>query len=87
VNAWVMRVRKNTFGNTKELNIPDISIVLDRNNTVQNPGLRSVAKLGLNSFWGKFGQRINLPNTEIVKRYERLATLLRARNNQYIICQ
>jgi len=87
VNAWVMRVRKNTFGNTKELNIPDISIVLDRNNTVQNPGLRSVAKLGLNSFWGKFGQRTNLPNTEIVKRYERLATLLRARNNQYIICQ
>ncbi|KYN23135.1 hypothetical protein ALC57_04438 [Trachymyrmex cornetzi] len=51
-------------------------IVLDKNNIAQNPGLRSVAKLCLNSFWGKFGQRSNLPNTEIVKNYQRLAALL-----------
>lgn len=25
----------------------------------KNPGLRSLAKLMLNSFWGKFGQRLN----------------------------
>ena len=31
-------------------------IVLDKNNIARNPGLRSVAKLCLNSFWGKFGQ-------------------------------
>jgi len=48
------------------------SIILDRNNIIRNPGL--IAKL-LNSFWGKFGQRINLPNTEIVKKYECLVTL------------
>ncbi|XP_018370161.1 PREDICTED: uncharacterized protein LOC108765813, partial [Trachymyrmex cornetzi] len=51
-------------------------IVLDRNNITRNSGLRSVAKLCLNSFWGKFGQRTNLPNTEIVKSYQRLMTLL-----------
>ncbi|XP_018360602.1 PREDICTED: uncharacterized protein LOC108759595 [Trachymyrmex cornetzi] len=51
-------------------------IVLDKNNIARNPGLRSVAKLCLNSFWGKFGQRSNLPNTEIVKNYQRLAALL-----------
>ncbi|KYN14459.1 hypothetical protein ALC57_13346 [Trachymyrmex cornetzi] len=51
-------------------------IVLDRNNITRNPGLRSVAKLCLNSFWGKFGQRTNLPNTEIVKSYQQLMTLL-----------
>jgi len=53
-------------------------IVLDRNNIVQNPGLRSVAKLCLNSFWDKFGQWTNLPNTEIVKKYERLITFLQS---------
>jgi G:T-mismatch repair DNA endonuclease (very short patch repair protein) len=51
-------------------------IVLDKNSIARNPGLRSVAKLCLNSFWGKFGQRTNLPNTEIVKSYQRFATLL-----------
>ncbi|KYQ50577.1 hypothetical protein ALC60_10335 [Trachymyrmex zeteki] len=51
-------------------------IVLDRNSIARNPGLRSVAKLCLNSFWGKFGQRSNLPNTEIVKNYQQLAALL-----------
>ncbi|KAL6418970.1 hypothetical protein ACFW04_011666 [Cataglyphis niger] len=40
-------------------------IVLDKRNIVQNPGLRSMAKLYLNSFWGKFGQRSNLTNTEV----------------------
>ncbi|XP_020298951.1 LOW QUALITY PROTEIN: uncharacterized protein LOC109863157 [Pseudomyrmex gracilis] len=43
------------------------SIALDRANIAQNPGLRSVAKLCLNSFWGKFGQRSNLTSTEVVK--------------------
>jgi len=30
----------------------------------------------LNSFWGKFGQRTNLPKTEVVKLYQHLSTLL-----------
>lgn len=33
---------------------------------INNPGLRSLAKLILNSFWGKFGQRENQPRTKIV---------------------
>ena len=31
-----------------------------------NPGMRAIAKLCLNSLWGKFGQRTNLPNTTYV---------------------
>ena len=34
-------------------------IQLDHNKVEKNPGLRSLAKLMLNSFWGKFGQRPN----------------------------
>ena len=34
-------------------------IQLDHNKVEKNPGLRSLAKLTLNSFWGKFGQRPN----------------------------
>lgn len=33
---------------------------------INNPGLRSLAKLILNSFWGKFGQRENQPRTKII---------------------
>ncbi|KAL6419605.1 hypothetical protein ACFW04_013693 [Cataglyphis niger] len=54
----------------------DDGIVLDRCNVARNPGLRSVVKLCLNSFWGKFGQRSNLPNTEIVRTPQRFMTLL-----------
>jgi hypothetical protein len=35
-------------------------ILLDYNNIKNNPGLRALAKLILNSFWGKFGQRSKL---------------------------
>ncbi|XP_072763722.1 uncharacterized protein [Anoplolepis gracilipes] len=52
------------------------SIALEKNNIVHNPGLRSVAKLVLNSFWGKFGQRKNLPHTDIVKTQQKLMSLL-----------
>ncbi|KYQ48649.1 Uncharacterized protein F54H12.2 [Trachymyrmex zeteki] len=51
-------------------------IVLDKDNVKRNPGFRSVAKLCLNSFWGKFGQRTNLPNSEIIKNPQRLALKL-----------
>ncbi|XP_070515350.1 uncharacterized protein [Cardiocondyla obscurior] len=51
-------------------------ITLDKNNIARNPGLRSVAKLCLNSFWEKFGQQSNLPKTEIINTYQQLASLL-----------
>ena len=36
-------------------------IPLGYNNIKKNPGLRALAKLILNSFWGKFGQRSTMP--------------------------
>ncbi|XP_020297948.1 uncharacterized protein LOC109862333 [Pseudomyrmex gracilis] len=51
-------------------------IALDRTNIAQNPKLRSVAKLCLNSFWEKFGQQLNLTSTEVAKSQERLLSLL-----------
>ncbi|XP_072377730.1 uncharacterized protein [Diabrotica undecimpunctata] len=41
---------------------------LDFSEISENPGLRSLAKLMLNSFWGKFAQRENLPKTSIIKQ-------------------
>jgi hypothetical protein len=41
-------------------------ILLDYNKIEKNPGLRSLAKLMLNSFWGKFGQRTNLTQTTYI---------------------
>ena len=39
-------------------------IPLDYGAIKKNPGLKATAKLMLNSFWGKFGQRENLPQVE-----------------------
>ena len=36
----------------------------------KNPGLRVLAKLCLNSFWGKFGQRLNMRQTEFFHESE-----------------
>ena len=35
-------------------------ILLDKESIVKNAGLRSLSKLALNSFYGKFGQRTNM---------------------------
>jgi len=40
-------------------------ILLDYN-IKKNPGLRALAKLMLNSFWGKFGQRSNMPQIKYI---------------------
>lgn len=51
-------------------------IELDANKIEKNEALRYIAKIMLNSFWGKMAQRPNLPQTEIVKtiaRYHELA--------------
>ena len=41
-------------------------ILMDKDKIEKNPGLRAIAKLCLNSLWGKFGQRTNMGKTEIV---------------------
>ena len=41
-----------------------------------NPGLCSIAKLTLNSFYGKFGQHSNMSNTMYITHYEKLYDFL-----------
>ena len=40
-----------------------------------NPALRFIAKIMLNSFWGKLAQRPNLPRTEFINSYDHYLTL------------
>ena len=42
-------------------------IQLDREKIAHNPGMRALAKLMLNSFWGKFAQRSNMVKTEQIR--------------------
>ena len=42
-------------------------ILLDKKSIMKNPGLRSLSKLALNSFYGKFGQRTNMKKTVFIK--------------------
>ena len=55
-----------------------LGIELDPKNIKPNPGKRTVAKLCLNSLWGKFGQRQNMTQTEYVKDVKRWYQLLLA---------
>ena len=45
-------------------------IQLDKANVKKDPILRNIAKIMLNSFYGKFAQRSNLETTEIVSTYK-----------------
>ncbi|OXU16314.1 hypothetical protein TSAR_003368 [Trichomalopsis sarcophagae] len=54
----------------------DEDIVLDCEKIKKNPGLPAVAKLCLNSQWGKFGQRTNMKQTTVVKSRKNLLKLL-----------
>jgi hypothetical protein len=63
-------------GYTKEKyiqeNFEQLRILLDEDKIEKNQGRRALAKLCLNSLWGKFGQRKNLSKTEMItdpKRY------------------
>uniref|UniRef100_A0A183C9K6 DNA-directed DNA polymerase n=1 Tax=Globodera pallida TaxID=36090 RepID=A0A183C9K6_GLOPA len=51
-------------------------IRLERENMKKNPGLRLIAKLGLNSLWGKFSMRNNLSEHDILKSGEEWAKIL-----------
>ncbi|XP_053405164.1 uncharacterized protein LOC128558905 [Mercenaria mercenaria] len=41
-------------------------VLLDYSNIEKNPGMRALAKLMLNSFWGKFGQKLNKNQVEFI---------------------
>lgn len=66
-------------------------ITLDREKIEKNPGLRSLSKLALNSFYGKFGQRDNLGKSELVNTleglYERLLDKSKEFTNWHIMTE
>jgi hypothetical protein len=45
-------------------------ILLEYDKIVKNPGLRCLAKLCLNSFWGKFGQRLGMQQSVFIHESE-----------------
>ena len=51
-------------------------IRLDIASIAKNPGRKATAKLMLNSFWGKFGERVNKPTTVTVKDPTHLFSLI-----------
>ncbi|XP_054257051.1 uncharacterized protein LOC128982036 [Macrosteles quadrilineatus] len=51
-------------------------VQLEKDKIVKNGGLRSLAKLMLNSFWGKFGQRENQTKATIVRDPKTLFKML-----------
>ena len=54
----------------------EIGVELDPHNMKNNPGLKAVAKLCLNSLWGKFGQRNNKTQVDVVYSVKELWELL-----------
>ena len=51
-------------------------ILMARESIEKNPGLRSLSKLSLNSFYGKFGQRSNLGRNQYIRETGTLYNLL-----------
>ncbi|KAL4083555.1 hypothetical protein QTP88_028871 [Uroleucon formosanum] len=53
-----------------------LGILLDKDKIGDNPGRRAVAKVCLNSLWGKFGQRQKMKKTEFVTDPQQLYKIL-----------
>ena len=64
----------STFWNSPHLDHE--GILLDKESIVKNAGLRSLSKLALNSFYGKFGQRTNMKKTVLIKDIKTLMNTL-----------
>ena len=57
-------------------------IELEKDKVEVNPGLKSISKLMLNSFWGKFGMRDNLTQTHVIHKPKEFYRLLRSKAKQ-----
>ena len=57
-------------------------VELDMEKVESNPGRKAVAKLMLNSFWGKFGMRDNLSKTEFIYKPKDFYQLLRSKSRK-----
>ena len=49
-----------------QMYIDNEGILLDKELIEKNPVIRSISKLALNSFYGKFGQKTNMKKTEFI---------------------
>ena len=90
---WFLKVKQESSGypdwciteEQKDLYIEQYEkrqgILLDKRKITKNPGLRAIAKLCLNSLWGKFGQRTNLGKTEIIDKKSQFYEIIL--NEQY----
>ena len=77
VNTW-LKIKQESAGYPAWANTPEDKaayvqrykqregINLDPDLVVKNPGRKATAKLMLNSFWGKFGENLHKPTTEVV---------------------
>ena len=54
----------------------DLGVTLRREKIEKNPGLRELAKLMLNSFWGYLGMDPSMPQNEFLTAPDRLYSLL-----------
>ena len=67
------------------------SVKLDADSIETNPGLRSLSKLCLNSFWGKYGQRDNLKQSALItcleedKFFQIVTDITKSVSNFYIL--
>lgn len=70
--SWVDEIEdKKEKDKAKDKYIADyekvMGIKLEKDKIKKNPGLRAIAKLCLNSLWGKFAQRLNMTQSCIIK--------------------
>ena len=52
-----------------------VGVALERDKISKNPALRSIAKICLNSFWGKLGQRSNMAQVKFLRSTHELQKL------------
>ena len=60
-----MRTEEDKAQYVREYEVHE-GIQLDPTMIRKNPGRKATAKLMLNSFWGKFGERMNKPRVETI---------------------
>ncbi|CAH3171078.1 unnamed protein product [Porites lobata] len=78
VNTW-LKIKQESAGWPswcQTLEQAREGIRLDVASIAKNPGRKATAKLMLNSFWGKFGERINKPTTVTVQNPAHLFSLI-----------
>ena len=57
-----------------------LGVILDASQIRENPGMRTIAKLMLNTLWGKFGEAPNKPQTKICRSAEEILTIMEDKN-------